>query len=808
MFPKVNSLIPIERVGLRPQENDMTLELNNEKITVAPGRLVYNQTRVKYISLADSAAERFGSSYHATFKNMDDVHKHCTEIAYSFVREAVEVALQDLVKLGIYDIDNNAFYDFLEPYFTWPEDFSKIDDAYMEIVLKAGELDAYRTERRQSRGRWVGGGFGISGAVKGALYAGAANAATNLLHGGVNMLAKGVSAIADENKKQELFKNPQTRTGLVASVHRAVFNVHFALIDAVNKSKPGSFVDLVTDEAQTRAERLLQNVKSGRLPQDAVQGALLDALNLDPYNEKFYRLWFGTFGDQNGQLEQVESFFGVAVVSRIKQDLISSRKVTLDLSTPEACEASLKTLTDYAESIGYRGFSTEKNQILALAKKLDQERRTVDGREYRTLEEARAAKEEIRVETIRRDNTLTSSGQDLLKVAAAIICLLVAIGAMLDKKPFVWVALAFGLSVLALQAVRSVRIMKFSRGIGYVISAIGSIVAITELGAAVIDKGSDSSSGLPGAFVCLAVGWGIVRLMRLRYQEAGHGNLKDHFPHALIVGAIIGGLLVGVMAFVGKNKQPETSNAATVSAPPPAPAKTLPASASTLIPPKSAIAFTDLYGIEGVAGDKVTLPSGEEALVWYASSITTDSGPRYLVMVARTNPNETSNADSGKVDAVTYHEEAGQWKVDAKSRELFRTGSFGVAAPLTKDDLAKVEHHLLKPGATGLFLPGGSSGQGYSTAYFDVISLSGGAIEYLGQVEIGGENSGACDSTVKDGPGACYSWTGTVQIEPSRNGQPGDILVRKTGSENVDSQLVPAQQARWVWTSGKGYAAS
>lgn len=373
----------------------MTLTLNNTPIAVSPARRNYNTTRLKYLALAKAASAKFTNSYTASFKSIDDVHERCTEIAYSYIREAVEAAIQDLVKLGIYDVDADGFAEFLEPYFTWPEDFAKIDDAYMEIVLKAEELDAYRSERRESRGRWVGGGFGFSGAVKGAMQAGAMNIATGAVHGIFNLGAKAISAAGDAIKKSELFKNPETQAHLTASVHRAVFNVHMALVDAANKSKPDTFSDLVTEEARTRATRLLQNVESGRLPTEAVQNALLEAVNLDPYNENFYRLWLDRFGDQHGQLETVEVFFGIAVVGRAKKELIAARKSALDFSTPQACDASLDLLRQYAESIGYAGFDKEQTAILAEKSAREQEQRTVAGVAYQTEEQAADAKDRL-----------------------------------------------------------------------------------------------------------------------------------------------------------------------------------------------------------------------------------------------------------------------------------------------------------------------------------------------------------------------------------------------------------------------------
>src|SRR5689334_12176308 len=98
----------------------MSLVLNNTEITVSPARLHYNQLRLKFLSVAQIAAKDFSANYEARFKNLDDLYNQGNEVAYGYIRKAVEVAIQDLVKQGIYDIDSDTFLEFLDPYFTWP----------------------------------------------------------------------------------------------------------------------------------------------------------------------------------------------------------------------------------------------------------------------------------------------------------------------------------------------------------------------------------------------------------------------------------------------------------------------------------------------------------------------------------------------------------------------------------------------------------------------------------------------------------------------------------------------------------------
>jgi len=707
-----------------------SLVLDSNEIVVRPEREQYNAIRRKYQTFAEQASRQFSDAYASNFASIEDIHQKCNDVAAGMLYPIAEEAIRDLVAQGIYDIDINEFDAYLSPYLSWTEDFAEIDDKYRAIVSNAEELDAHRTQRREGRGKWRGGGFTVGGAVEGHLKAVGMNAVTGLGHMFVNGAAKLVSSAGDAIKKSALFADPTTKSSLTEAIYRLVFSVHEGLIAALTDKKPNYIGGEVSEEDASKAKRLLENVAKNRVPSESIKSVLIEAHALNPYDDNFYRHWLQTYGDKNGDLETIEDFFGVSVSSSIKKALLFARKAKLDLSTPETCERNLPELEAYARSIGYQGFSDDKDKIIAQATKLDQERRTIANVTYATMEEASAVQQKAKDELARTFKGVVYATPD---------------------------------------EAESVRVKK-TVGIGFILGVILLPYIV--------------------AWFSLRKGYS----KQVRYLSFGYLVLYFVLFH------------FAVQSNSSNVSTPITPTNTAVAAQPIAAPSTLSTAPAKLTPPGATVAFADLYGSVSSTGDTVTLPSGEAATIWYSAPIATDAGPRFLILVARTSPDKTSNADGGKIDAVSYREDAGQWKMDAKSKEMFGVGILGIASPLAKEDLAKIESHPVRQGATGIFLPGGGTNQGYSIDYFDVLAVGNGSIEYLGRVEIGGENSGACDTTVKDGTSTCYGWKGQVQVEPSRNGMPGDILVKKTGTDNIDSKIVPAPQVRYVWASGKGYA--
>lgn len=70
--------------------------------------------------------------------------------------------------------------------------YTELEELYLEKELTKQE----RAYRKEMRGRWEGGGFGVGGAIKGAVTAGAMNAAAGGFHSTVNLIGNTFTSIA------------------------------------------------------------------------------------------------------------------------------------------------------------------------------------------------------------------------------------------------------------------------------------------------------------------------------------------------------------------------------------------------------------------------------------------------------------------------------------------------------------------------------------------------------------------------------------------------------------------------------------
>ena len=88
----------------------------------------------------------------------------------------------------IYDVTIQDLVEEYGGYKDWHVSFSSIDKAFEEIRLSEKQLKNDKEVNWKSNGRWIGGGIGLGGALKGAFTARLMNATSDVIHGTVNVL--------------------------------------------------------------------------------------------------------------------------------------------------------------------------------------------------------------------------------------------------------------------------------------------------------------------------------------------------------------------------------------------------------------------------------------------------------------------------------------------------------------------------------------------------------------------------------------------------------------------------------------------
>jgi hypothetical protein len=347
------------------------IEIYNQVFDLSPSKVLANSIRGVFGPIEKKWHDRIFNDFYKIFENLDDVYENANGLAQDALSETVNAALGILAKNSIYDIDEKNFLEeYLSKYEFWDDYFYLIASQYEAIIEETAQKDAYRTQRRLNRSKLVGFGSAPSldnGYRSAQSYANFSNTVDNLGHGIFNLMAKGVTAIGNSIKKDEIFKSQATLEAVDSAVCSIISASRDALIDALNVRGDGA-IHIYSNEEIKRANAIWSNVESGRVPESDIQKQILSLFLIYPYDERIYTFLLTNFGANDGRLDVVAEFFGISALTGEKEKLFRSKLNDVDLSSVAAIRSNLKLLSEFARNIGYSNYAKDLKGLLDAAR--------------------------------------------------------------------------------------------------------------------------------------------------------------------------------------------------------------------------------------------------------------------------------------------------------------------------------------------------------------------------------------------------------------------------------------------------------
>ncbi len=377
----------------------------DRSVLVSDALEAYNQYRKNFQGEADLAQARFYQLYQQN-NSLDDVIANAPKQMHQSISPAVDACVKQLIEHSILTIDATRFEEqYPEIRDIWCEPYLKLYDRYAEIVMGQEELDRYRVARRESRARWSGGGFGLSGALKGAAMAGALNLASGAGHMVFNGLGKIASSISASSQKRKIFENEETCKSLADGVWKATFYLHLALIDCLAQTgaDPLPASGAISADMERNSAAILNNAKR-MTDLEQCRSAMIQSIQENPYQEEWYRFALKQFGDSDGALEDAAAFFGLMTIRAEKRQLLDDFSKSFPLNTEEQAVTAARQVEEFKKRLNCIDDSHYSREITEAVARFDEQYRTVDGEVLPSRESADAAREELpAIEEIEED---------------------------------------------------------------------------------------------------------------------------------------------------------------------------------------------------------------------------------------------------------------------------------------------------------------------------------------------------------------------------------------------------------------------
>lgn len=218
-------------------------------------------------------------------KNYDELLSQQFDFIAEKIREVMTYVFDEMILAE--GLDNISSTELRE----------KVEEAFIEhfsLVMKAQETVAAYEEQlgieSQCRTRWHGGGFGITGAIKGAIKAEMMNVGTDIARG----IFKSITGTTDADKidklKNKLFnelKNDKKDETIEAFHHMSMDFFDFAYIKLIENGRRDE-VSFDREGAYTKYQNTMYLFSKDKKTFDDTFYSICDCIELNPLEEKYY----------------------------------------------------------------------------------------------------------------------------------------------------------------------------------------------------------------------------------------------------------------------------------------------------------------------------------------------------------------------------------------------------------------------------------------------------------------------------------------------------------------------------------------
>lgn len=287
----------------------LTLPLLGQNIQFDASIELYMALRREFTELGDDLSKEFSDAFSSKYRDMDMFVRSFPKDFSEIFKEATDRMNELLSEIHIFGVTQDELAPFTEKYccHTYLE-LQKIMAKYDEITGEQEGMRQYRQMRKDSRGRLVGGGLGLTGAAKGIMKAGAVNMATGALHSVGNAIGNMGSAISAASAKDRLLKSGIDAC-LTHAIKEDIVGLHLVTLEVIN-TRRGDGLCKFTVEDKQKADKIWIDLEQGAIFRDSERAAVIRMLTVYPFQADYYRTAVKLFPGEVESMREFAVFFG------------------------------------------------------------------------------------------------------------------------------------------------------------------------------------------------------------------------------------------------------------------------------------------------------------------------------------------------------------------------------------------------------------------------------------------------------------------------------------------------------------------
>lgn len=276
-------------------------------------------------------------SKHGKMPNVDEVASSFPLMVNQLICEAiVPIIVNFIVENEIYDCSEELFiHRYQERYFNFAKQpqFQNFLSHYVNLANEYMEKRTQKAYNRANRSQWMGGGFGITGAIKGAAQAAVLNAATGVVRGIGDGISDFASSTAYKSKQNSLLSDDvfqEFDIALQNCIHGCVLACQIEY-----STHKGILCSWSQRENIEKSFAIFNNVQTRVTDTSKIARLMSTAIELSPYNEEYYSFLYRQDGIDKTEVLALAEYLGFSLYADRLELMDTALDALLDqLSSP------------------------------------------------------------------------------------------------------------------------------------------------------------------------------------------------------------------------------------------------------------------------------------------------------------------------------------------------------------------------------------------------------------------------------------------------------------------------------------------
>lgn len=291
-------------------ENSISFSDDFDKLNALRGVIADGMSE---FSIYDTMAQLI--SKHGRMPDVDEFASVFPLMINKLLYEVIVPEIVDfLVENEIYDCSEELFVrKYQENYFDFAKQpqFQNFISHYTDLTSEYMEKRTQKAYDRANRSRWMGGGFGIKGAIKGAAQAAVLNVATGAVRGIGDGISDFASTAAYKSKKNSLLSDDvfhEFDIALNNCIHGCIFACQIEY-----SAHKGILCSWSQRDSIEKASAIFNNVQARVTDIPRMLKLMSAAIEISPYNEEYYSFLYKLDGINRTEVLSLAEYLGYSL---------------------------------------------------------------------------------------------------------------------------------------------------------------------------------------------------------------------------------------------------------------------------------------------------------------------------------------------------------------------------------------------------------------------------------------------------------------------------------------------------------------